>query len=44
MYPRIRLNISEFRREMSNFGHYYFNSALGYYEENNKRNISQLVY
>ena len=29
---------------MSNFGHYYMNSALGYYEENNKRNLSQLVH
>ena len=29
---------------MSNFEHYYLNSALGYYEENNKRNLSKLVY
>ena len=29
---------------MSNFEHYYMNSALGYYEENNKRNLSQLVH
>ena len=29
---------------MSNFKDYYWNSILGFYEENNKRNISKLVY